>query len=123
MQYFGGKARISKHLAEFLNGLLEDGQPFVDAFCGSCNVVSKIDPDRIRVANDVHYELIEMWKALQNGWVPPDDVSYEDYKHIKQHGLPHEKAFVGFGCSFSGKYWGGYARCKRGDNYARSAHN
>ena len=127
MQYFGGKARISKPLAEFLNGELEEGQPFVDAFCGSCNVISKIDPNRVRIANDKHEYLIAMWKALQDGWIPPEHVSKEDYYHIKNN--PDENkaltGFVGFGMSFGGKYFGGFTGevSKNGQDYLKCAKN
>lgn len=123
MRYFGGKQRISKPLTEFLNNILEPDQPFIDAFCGSCNVVSKVDSKRYRVANDYHYELIAMWRAFQNGWIPPVDISEDDYKHIKVSGSPEMKSFVGFGCSYSGKYWGGYARGGGKRNYAQNALN
>ncbi len=33
------------------------------------------------------------------------------------------RGFVGFGCSYSGKWFGGYARNGRGRNYAGSARN
>ena len=46
MRYFGGKQRISKQLSQYLNSQLKDNQPFVDLFCGSCNIISKIDKDR-----------------------------------------------------------------------------
>lgn len=44
MRYFGGKHRTSKLIAEYLNSQLDPGQPFVDLFCGSCNIISKVDP-------------------------------------------------------------------------------
>lgn len=124
MQYFGGKVRISKPLTEFLNSELKEGQTFVDLFCGSCNVVSKIDNNRKRIANDKHPYLIEMWKALQQGWIPPTHVSEEDYRRIKVD--TSDKAlhgFTGFGLSFAGKWWGGYCRNSRGDDYSSNAHN
>lgn len=125
MQYFGGKQRISKPLSEFLNSQLKEGQPFVDLFCGSCNVISKIDSNRVRIANDKHEYLIAMWKALQQGWVPPTEVSEEMYYRVKAN-LDADKAlsgFVGFGCSFAGKWWGSYARGGENRNYATNATN
>lgn len=63
MQYFGGKAKIAKELSGVLNSyLIGNDKPFIDAFCGSCNVISKIDSNRIRIANDKHKELIAMWQ-------------------------------------------------------------
>lgn len=120
MRYFGGKAKVAKHLAGFLNSYLEDGQPFVDLFCGSCNVISKIGGGRERAANDLHYELICMHKAVQDGTYKPKRITEVEYKHIKDNKseyAPWLVAFVGFGLSFSGKYFGGFARCNRGDDY------
>ncbi len=82
MRYFGGKQRISKQLSQYLNLQLKDNQTFVDLFCGSCNVITKIDNNRLRIANDKHFYLIEMWKALQNGWIPPTDITRREYKEI-----------------------------------------
>ena len=119
MQYFGGKQRISKPLAEFLNSKLKEGQTFVDLFCGSCNVVAKIDDNRLRIANDKHKYLIAMWKSLQEGWIPPDNITREEYKYIKNNKdeLPHLTGFVGFGCSFAGRWFEGYAYNSKGFNY------
>lgn len=122
MRYFGGKQRISKPLAAFLNSQLKPGQAFYDIFCGSCNVVSRIDPNRDRVANDLHKELIAMWRYVQQGGELPDEISEEQYKQIKESGAGWLMAFVGFGCSFAGKYWGGYARGGT-QNYAKCAKN
>lgn len=123
MQYFGGKQRISKPLSQFLNEKLKDGQPFVDLFCGSCNVITKIDNNRLRIANDKHRYLIAMWKELQNGWLPPDEISRSEYDIIKKNKdeKPYLTGFVGFGCSFAGKWFGGYAQSDRWINYCISA--
>ncbi len=124
MQYFGGKQRISKALSEVLNNYLSEGQTFVDMFCGSCNITSKIKAVNI-IANDRHYYLISMWTSLQSGWLPPDTISKAQYDAIKLNTNPaesHLRGFVGFGCSFSGKWFGGYA--KSGDrNYCLNAKN
>lgn len=111
MQYFGGKQRISKSLSQYLNKQLKPNQPFVDLFCGSCNVITRINDDRLRIANDKHKYLMDMWKALQIGWLPPDEISREDYKYIRENkdSSPFVTGFVGFGCSFAGKWFGGYA--------------
>ena len=85
MQYFGGKQRISKPLAAFLNSQLKPEQAFYDVFCGSCNVVSKIDPNRDRIANDLHKELIAMWRYVQQGGKLPDEISEEQYTEEDGH--------------------------------------
>ena len=125
MRYFGGKQRISKELSNFLNDNLKDGQPFVDLFCGACNIVSKIDSNRLRIANDKHKYLIAMWKSLQQGREMPNSISEEQYKYIRDH--KDEDAartgFVGFGLSYSGKWFGGYCRSKGNRNYCLNAKN
>jgi len=139
MRYFGGKYRIAKPLSEFLNRQLKPNQPFIDLFCGSCNVVSNINDDRIRVANDIHPYLIDMYKALKKGWIPPDEISREQYNYMNiiaknshnPFGLggdtfPNELiGFTGFACSYFGKWFGGYAdEGKRGyRNFAKDGKN
>lgn len=125
MQYFGGKQRISKPLSKFLNSQLKENQTFVDLFCGSCNIISKIDNSRLRIANDKHKYLISMWKALQKGWEMPNTITEEDYKYIKSNkdeNFPLT-GFVGFGCSYSGKWFGGYCRNNTNRNYCLNAKN
>ena len=117
MQYFGGKAKIAKELSVFLQSKIEPNQTFVDLFCGSCNIVSKIKADK-RIANDLHKELIALHIAVQQGWIPPEEISEQEYKLLKYdldgNYSDHMRGFVGFGLSYGGKWFGGYAR-----NYER----
>ena len=122
MQYMGGKSRISKQIAEILNSAIDKNKPFVSLFCGSCAIESKVRAD-VKILNDKHPYLIAMWQALQNGWTPPDVVTKEEYYRVKANmdENPTLTGFVGFGCSFGGKWWGGYAKDKRGDDYCGQA--
>ena len=122
MQYMGGKSRISKQIAEVLNSAINKDTPFVSLFCGSCAIESKVQAD-VKILNDKHPYLIAMWQALQNGWMPPDVVTKEEYYRVKANmdENPALTGFVGFGCSFGGKWWGGYAKDKRGDDYCGQA--
>lgn len=122
MQYMGGKSRISKQIAEVLNSTINKDAPFVSLFCGSCVIESKVQAD-VKILNDKHPYLIAMWQALQNGWMPPDVVTKEEYYRVKANmdENPALTGFVGFGCSFGGKWWGGLASNKRGDNYCARA--
>jgi DNA adenine methylase len=123
MRYFGGKQRISKPLAKYINSQLKPNQTFIDLFCGSCNVISKIDNKRTRIANDIHPELIAMWEAVQSGAELPNNILEEQYYYIKKYGESWLRGFVGFGCSFAGKWWGGYARGGEDRNYCMNAKN
>ena len=122
MQYMGGKSRISKQIAEILNSAIDKDTPFVSLFCGSCAIESKVQAD-VKILNDKHPYLIAMLQAMQNGWTPPDVVTKEEYYRVKANmdENPALTGFVGFGCSFGGKWWGGYAKDKRGDDYCGQA--
>ena len=64
-----------------------------------------------------------MWKGLQDGWRPPEIITQDEYYYIKEHKdeNPALTGFVGFGCSFGGKWFGGLAKNKKGDNYCSRA--
>jgi len=121
MHYLGGKFRLRNQIAGFI-------QPYVKAryfepFCGSAWVGEKIEAP-IRVFSDVHPQLIALWNAVMLDWVPPERVSEEEYQlAMRGHGEDYWRGFIGFGCSYSGKWFGGYARNGRGDNYASQARN
>ena len=123
MRYQGGKSRIAKSIVMVIERERESNcDTLVSLFCGSCSVESKVNiPNKI--CNDKHPYLIAMWQGLQRGWIPPDVTTEDDYKHIREHKdeNPALTGFVGFGCSFGGKWFGGLARNKKGDNYCARA--
>lgn len=143
MQYQGGKSRISKQISEVIENEVLRWQEqnsevnscgyrereresncdtLVSLFCGSCSIESKVNiPNKI--CNDKHPYLIAMWQGLQNGWRPPTRITIEEYEHIRENKdeNPALTGFVGFGCSFGGKWFGGLARNKRGNNYCARA--
>src|ERR1035437_8741580 len=123
MQYFGGKQRIAKQLVSFLQPYQEGRVGFFEPFVGGCNIIPEMSGKRI--AGDVNGYIIEMYKALQQGWMPPKNLSEEHYQYVKDH-KDENKAltgFVGIGCSYSGKWFGGYARNATGRNYCLNAYN
>ena len=125
MRYYGGKARIAKKVAEFINGQLQDGQAYYEPFCGACNVTQHIDKDREVHASDSNKYLIAFWQAVQAGWQPPSVVSEAEYLRVKANKDEDlaVSAFVGFGCSFAGKFFRGYARGGEGRSYSANAAN
>lgn len=124
MHYFGGKSKISKLLAVALNPITK-GKPFVDLFCGACNVVEKITTASSRIANDNNPYLIALLKAIQDGYEPPTHVTREQYNYVMSHldENPALSGFIGIGCSFSGGWKNGYATNNRDHNYAICAYN
>jgi len=120
MQYLGGKSRIAKQVSFVLNNNKKEN--FVSLFCGTCSIESLVSIEN-KILNDSHFYLIECLKAMQEGRVFPDIVSEEDYRFVKNNVDldPALSGFIGFGCSFGGKWWGGYARQTKGLNYAATA--
>jgi len=121
MQYFGGKKNIAKPIVELLSSLRQ-GRDYLEPFCGGLWITTGIT-EGIRKASDISQPLITMYRALQHGWQPPDTLSEAQYTQLKLTRDPTDPltAFAGHGCSFSGKYFGGYARGQPGRNYAKSA--
>ena len=72
------------------------------------------------ILNDKHKYLIALLQGVQAGYELPEYISEEQYRYIKFHKDEDRvlSGFVGFGCSFGGKWFGGYARNKTGTNYA-----
>jgi DNA adenine methylase len=89
-------------------------------FCGSCSIESKVKGFDKVICNDKHEYLIELFKGIQNGYELPELITEEQYKYIREHKDENKilTGFVGFGCSFGGKWFGGYARNKTNTNYA-----
>lgn len=116
MRYMGGKARIAKHVFEVIERYRE-GRVVLEPFCGPLNVTAALTGPR--VASDVFRPLYSLYTSLRAGWDPPETVTPEEHAWQREHPDPNDprQAFVGFGCSFSGVYFGGYAR-STGRNYA-----
>jgi len=121
MHYLGGKFRIGREIVSVLKNLRKENQVYIEPFIGAGWTM--IHMDGKRKGFDIHPELISLWKALQNGWIPPNEISEIEYKNAKNGECKsYLKGFIGFGCSFSGKWFGGMARSKN-RNYALNAKN
>lgn len=99
---------------------MHGGRTLISLFCGSCSVESKIQGFDRMILNDKHKYLIDLLKGVQSGYELPEHISEEQYKYIREHKDEDcvLTGFVGFGCSFGGKWFGGYARNKTNTNYA-----
>lgn len=117
MQYLGGKFKIAKRLTDYLKTRL-GSRVFVEPFCGGLNITCRMT-GAIR-ASDSSKSLITLYKALQGGWEPPEHLDEFQYKLLKDRLDENDPltAFAGYGCSFGGKFFRGYARGSAGRNYA-----
>jgi DNA adenine methylase len=98
----------------------------VEPFCGALNVsvaLVRHDPQVRVLASDKHEDLIDMWRAVKGGWLPPTDLSRDTYHRLMDAPPSPLRTFAGYGCSFGGKWFGGYASDPTGRNYCRNAHN
>jgi DNA adenine methylase len=122
MHYLGGKFRVAKDIAIIVESYRQEDQPYLEPFVGAGWVLQEVVGQRM--ASDINPYLIELYKALQRGWIPPSQVSESEYHEAKVGDFcpPYLRAFIGFGCSWGGKWFGGYARDPKSDrNYALNA--
>lgn len=117
MQYLGGKSRLGGQIVRaILRDLGRDRLGVVADLCaGAGGVTHRLaDVSERVIAVEAHPGLVALHKAVQAGWVPPEQVSEEEYRALR-NGDPADPlvAFAGFGCSFGGKWWGGYASARR----------
>lgn len=123
MQYLGGKSKIRKQVAAFLESVRKPDQVYFEPFCGGGWVLQEMTGKRI--ASDGNKALIAMYKAIQEGWAPPDFVSEDEWRYWrsqKDFSLDPMMAFCRIGCGFGGNWMGGYARSGR-RNYCKNAKN
>lgn len=110
MKFMGSKNRFAKEILPIILKDRKENQWYVEPFCGGCNLIDKVNGNRI--ANDINFYLIKMWIKLQEGWIPKKDISREEYNRIRDNKDDYDPWFVGyvgFNCSYSGKWFGGYA--------------
>lgn len=126
MRYMGSKRAHFKEYYPVIEKFRQPGQAWVEPFVGGANSIDKVPG--LRIANDLHPHLIAMWRALQDGWEPPGEVSELEYNRLKKIALRGADpdpllGFVGFGCAFGGLFFDTYARDDYGDNYALQTKN
>jgi DNA adenine methylase len=108
MKYMGSKNRYAKHLLPIILKNRREGQCYVEPFVGGANMIDKVDGWRIGC--DINEHIIILFKAIQGGYQPPEIVTEAEYNLAKNAQNSPTKSFIGFGCSYSGKWFGGYAR-------------
>lgn len=119
MRYLGGKTCIAKDIANLIKGLKGNRATYIEPFLGGASVFEAVSPMfPFTYAGDASEDLILMWKEAAAGWVPPENVTEEEYQAIRKQTPSALRGFVGFGCSFGAKWFGGYARDRQGTNYA-----
>lgn len=132
MKYQGSKNRIAKDiLSVILNGeRVKNCKYWVEPFVGGANMIDKVPDSFKKYGYDINYFIISMFQELQNGrefWDDIDEIEYNTCKEVVKKiknsnnsrcsGIDFDFeftdgdiGFIGIGCSFAGKWFGGYAR-------------
>lgn len=106
----GSKARFAKDILSVMRKDIDAAGLYIEPFAGGMNMIANVK-EIDRVANDSNPYLIAMFQELQKGWCPPEYVSKDEYEDIRNNkDTPlHIRGWVGFNCSYSGKWFGGFA--------------
>ena len=114
--YAGGKKRIGKKIADIivhrLKATSHGRKIYIEPFCGMLGVFRAIPPDTFEEIHlaDRNPAVIQMWKAIQNGWIPPTQcgkAEYEEMKASKEKLTPHS-IFCGYAMSQRGSLFSTY---------------
>lgn len=109
MRYQGGKGKLAKVLAPMI---LEHaaGRRIVEPFYGGLAMTHALQP---AMASDLSKPMFTLVQAVRGGWEPPVFMSAEEYSVLARRKDDHDDplvCFAGQGCTFGGKWFGGYAR-------------
>lgn len=123
MKYVGSKNRLSKELAPIIQSYITDKtKGYFEPFVGGANMIDKINHNN-KIGFDVHEELIELLKHVQNlDNELPQHISEEHYNEVKYNRDNYPKWYqglVGFTASFSARYFNTYARSFKSDGVTR----
>lgn len=113
MKYMGSKQRLAKDISPIINTFIHkyNINTYIEPFVGGANMIEHIKCKN-KIASDNNEYLIAMWNDLQSGWIPPETMSRETYKDIKDNKDEYAKALVaiaGFCATYNSKWFGGYA--------------
>lgn len=113
----GSKNRHSKELLPIILNNRQQHQWYVEPFVGGANMIDKVVG--LRIGSDSNKYLIALLKAVQSNINLPHYISEDEYRLVKNNKDNYPDwyvGFVGFCCSFGGKWFGGFARNVKKNN-------
>lgn len=131
--YHGGKKKIGKQIAQIIEDIYtlaeNEGikiKGYCEPFVGMAGVYQYIPPmlgDKLTyVAGDINNNIIQFWKALQKGWIPPKKCSEKKYYKLKKSSKnTPEKTFIGYACDFRGSYYRSFDTRKNVEHQSRNS--
>jgi len=114
--YQGGKqrlgAKIYQAIIDIEQQLSPTPLPYLDPFVGYAGVLCHFATSgRQCYATDLNPDIIEMWKGLQDGWIPEPACSKERYEELKKSLVPSkERGLYGIVCSFGAQFFRSYRK-------------
>jgi DNA adenine methylase len=117
VKYMGSKNRHKSHIKKAMMPFMTPQSTYIEPFCGGCNVIDSIGGRRVGV--DIDADLISLWSAVSEGWMPPKNITEDDYYNLRGDKTPSpERGYAAFGLSYGGKKFGGWRRDSKGErNY------
>lgn len=121
MKYTGSKARLSKEICDIINEQIVSNkiETYIEPFVGGANIIENV-VCKNKIASDNNGYLIALWKALIEGYSPPDFIDKETYHKVKENRGSFDDVFVGL-CGICASYngnwfssYGGYSSTKTG---------
>jgi len=112
MNYVGSKNRHAKDIISVMQKDIDICHKYVEPFVGGGNLFDKVNHDN-KYGYDINKYVIALLKSVRDYGDWFRDVTEEDYKHVRENKDSYSDAivgFVGFCCSYSGKFFGGFAR-------------
>lgn len=120
MRYLGGKSRLAKHIVKAILDDTDSRSRWVEPFVGGGSVFFEAARNFGEAFGaDMQEDLILMWQGLLSGeFTPPMNLLEDEWRELRDAEPSALRGFAGFGCSFGGRFFEGYARNIGGTNYA-----
>lgn len=120
MRYLGGKTRLAKEICAAILNDTDARDTYIEPFIGGGSVFAEMNQhfDIVR-GGDAQEDLALLWRGLISGsFTPPEELTEDEWRDLRDSLPSALRGFAGYGCSFGGRFFEGYARNKMGTNYA-----
>lgn len=110
-RYMGGKGKIGKHIAKRIKEIEEkipiETETYFEPFIGMCGVMRNMG-SRKKIACDLSPDIICLWRAMKDGWKPPNFLTQEEVIFQKESSPSALRCFAAYGCSYGGICFSSY---------------
>ena len=113
--YQGGKTRLGRRIHAVIKSVEKSlktnskENDYFEPFCGMCGVMKHFEnEDRKLLACDINEDMILMWNALKEGWIPPKKCDRELFDKLKKDVPSPARAFIGTVASWGGIFFQAY---------------